>query len=183
MTTFAAKNTSESSSKSEHPNEKLAQFLWTGFILSFFLIQAVIWTFAISITATDSSHAVIADYDQKAIDWDKNQELRRSSQRLGWAVKLDVAADGDIMSRRELTLRLADKNGHPIQNAVISVDAFHRARAANKQSLEFEESDPGIYRAVIEIRKSGQWQFSGNATLGQNVFLIEDRQSIQLVRK
>ncbi len=46
--------------------ERSAQFLWMGFIISFFAIQAVIWTFALIMTSNDKSHAVVAGYDEKA---------------------------------------------------------------------------------------------------------------------
>ena len=59
--------------------EKTAQLMWTGFILGFFVIQAIIWIIAISITARDASHAVVAGYDEKALKWDDQKALSAAS--------------------------------------------------------------------------------------------------------
>ena len=47
--------------------EKSARMVWTAFILTFFFIQACVWTFAITVTAGDNSHAVVAGYEQRGI--------------------------------------------------------------------------------------------------------------------
>ena len=73
--------------------EKTAQFVWTGFILLFFVIQAIVWTVAISITTRDPSHAVVAGYDEKALNWDDEKALRLASANLGWQAEI-VIDDG-----------------------------------------------------------------------------------------
>ncbi len=59
--------------------EKTAQFLWTGFILMFFVLQAILWTVAITLTTGDKSHAVIASYDARALNWDEEVAQRNAS--------------------------------------------------------------------------------------------------------
>ena len=70
--------------------EKTAQFLWTGFILMFFVIQAIVWIIAITLTSNDKSHAVLPDYDQRALNWNEQVKVRAASEKLGWQSRLSI---------------------------------------------------------------------------------------------
>ena len=159
--------------------EKSAQLMWTGFILMFFLIQAVIWTVAISATANDRSHVVVAGYDEKALMWDEEKALRAASVRLGWRAEISVSSGGDIYGIRNVTIKLQDANQTPIEKATLELTAFHRARAADRQQIEVSELSHGVYSGMIRIQKSGPWQFDGIAKKGDDTLLISERQSIK----
>jgi nitrogen fixation protein FixH len=173
-------------------NEKLAQFLWTGFVLSFFLIQAVIWTVAISITANDASHAVVAGYDQQALNWDEVKAAQLASTRLGWTADLQVDRSGDILGNRVITLKLQSRQQQPINNATVTLVAHHRGQAANKQHIELGPIASGVYSGTIRIDRDGIWKFTGTAKrtaadgkteqIGQDVFLIEQQLTLALNR-
>ena len=156
-------------------NEKTAQFLWTGLILMFFLIQAIIWTFAISITSRDSSHAVVSDYDEQALNWDEVQRQRALSESLGWNSEIRVDPTGDIRGNRVVTLVLKDHDEQPVDNATVSLKAFHRGRAAEVQFVTLEPKGAGVFTTTLQIRHSGQWLFSGTAIAGENQFLFEQQ--------
>ena len=156
----------------EH-KEKTAQFIWTGFILLFFLIQAIIWIVAITLTSHDPSHAVVAGYDEKALHWDQEKAMRNASQQLGWQASLQIDPTTDIARQHLLTLQLEKADETPVENAAITLKAFHRGRAGVPQKIDMAETGPGIYSGKIEIRKSGNWQFDGLAIAGEDVFLIE----------
>ena len=159
--------------------EKTAQLVWTGFILSFFLIQAVIWTIAISVTANDQSHAVVAGYDEKALLWDEEKARRAASANLGWQSELVVDPDSDIRGFREVTIKLQDANDRPIENATVDLTAFHRGHAAQQQLVTFSEHNDGVYWGQVQVRHSGQWQFDGVARQGDDAFIFNERQSIK----
>lgn len=156
--------------------EKTAQFLWTGFILVFFLIQAIIWIVAITLTAGDKSHAVLPDYDQRAMHWNEEVALRDASQQLGWESQLKVLETSDIRGNRDFRISLTDDVHQPVTSAKIQVRAFHLARAGDPQIIHFKEIEPGLYSGTIQIRKTGNWQFEGLATTGPDVYLINERQ-------
>jgi nitrogen fixation protein FixH len=158
-----------------HPHERTYQLIWTGIILSFFLIQAVIWTVAFSITANDRSHVVLADYDQKSLNWDKEQAVRRASLALGWQSVLTVDTTGDIRGNRVLTLTLHDRAGQPVDVAAIDLSAFHRGQAADVQQLRLKRIGPGEYATTVRVRKSGQWQFTGSVRNEDDEFLVDER--------
>ncbi len=162
--------------------EKLAQFIWTGFILMFFLIQAVIWTVAISITSRDSSHSVVADYDQQALMWDETQAAKRASESLQWNADLQINEPADILGNRNVAMTLIDASQQPIENASVSLRAYHRGRSAEVQELLLDEISPGIYESTVQVQHGGSWQFSGLAVRGQQQFLIDERQLIAIER-
>lgn len=161
-----------------HPRERTAQLAWTGFILIFFVIQAIIWTVAITITSRDSSHAVIEGYDEQALKWDDVQSRRRASEALGWSCEIVVGDVVDVFENRAITISLADKNQQPVEQASVNLQAFHRGRAAEKQRLQFQNVGGGIYASTLQVRHPGIWQFSGSAVCGDQIFLIEQRQAM-----
>lgn len=160
--------------------EKTAQLIWTGFILAFFIIQAIIWIAAISFTSSDLSHAVVAGYEEQALKWDEAKSMRRASAELGWDCRIVVDGSADIRGNRAITLVIADKNNQPVENAKIAVRAFHRGRAAEVQDLAFQEVGPGIYSSKVQIQRTGQWQFSGRISSENRNYLIEQQQFIQI---
>lgn len=158
----------------EH-KEKTAQLLWTGFILLFFIIQAIIWIVAISITSRDPSHAVVAGYDEKALHWDDEKALRAASANLGWQAEILVDSTSDIRDNHAMTIRLQDRSKSPIEGASVVLRAFHRALAGQPQSIPLSEINAGIYAGQIQISKGGQWQFEGTVQLGEDTYVIDQR--------
>ena len=163
--------------------EQTAQFIWTVFILMFFVIQAVIWTVAITITASDTSHAVVAGYDEEALHWDDVRRERTASAALGWTSELKVSSSADLRDFRIVTVQLADRHKQPVENAILELDVFHRGRAANVQTISFNEMGPGVYSAKIRIDRTGFWQFSGFAKQDTNQFIINERVRIKPIKK
>ena len=159
--------------------EKSAQLLWTGFILMFFVIQAILWTVAITLTSGDKSHAVVASYDERALNWDEEVAQRNASIRLGWQADLFLDSAADIRKFHVITLKVQDSRQQPVAGAVIEMVAFHRALAGEPQSVDLAEVGEGVYSGKIQVHKSGLWQFEGKATRGGDVFLIKDQQMLK----
>lgn len=156
-----------------HPNENTAQLLWTAFILMFFMIQAVIWTIAITVTATDTSHTVVADYDELALKWDEVKKMQQASAELGWTCEINVGETADVLGNRNLTLKLKDRNGQPLENISLELTAFHRAHAAKPFHLSFTQVDSVTFSTILPVKKYGKWQFSGKAFNDDQLYLIE----------
>lgn len=147
----------------------------------FFLIQAVIWTVAITLTSGDESHSIVANYDQKALEWDKQKAQLAASAKLGWTSQVSVEAQGDIRGLRQVKLRLLDEQGNPVRGAVIQLNGFHRAKSRIPQQIKFTEDQDGNYEGSVIIRKSGQWQFDGQAAVGESVYIIHEILHLQKV--
>ena len=155
------------------PKERSAQLLWTTIILMFFSIQAIIWTVAISITANDSSHAVVAGYDEQALSWDEVKKARQLSDHLGWLAQISVDSTGDIRGNRGLTVQVKDRDGNSIPNANVQLRAFHRGAAGEPQLVAFDEIGPGVYASTIRVNRFGKWCFAGTVTVDEDVLLID----------
>ncbi len=161
--------------------EKTAQLRWTVFILLFFLIQAVIWIVAISITTRDPSHAVVADYDERALNWDEERALRRASAALGWTATIRVDEAADIRGNRVIAIEISDGQ-QPVTDARLELTAFHRARAGQPHQLLMKEVGPGVYSGTLQVRHSGLWQFSGVARHNDDTFLFDERKRLNAKR-
>jgi nitrogen fixation protein FixH len=159
--------------------EKTAQFLWTGFILMFFVLQAILWTVAITLTAGDKSQAIVANYDERALNWESEVAQRGASARLGWRANLLVDFAADIRKFHVVTLTIQDSAATPVSGAVIELIAFHRALAGEPQQIKFVEVGDGVYSGNMQISKSGLWQFEGKAVRGSDVYLIKDQQMLK----
>ena len=155
--------------------EKSAQLLWTAFILMFFLIQAVIWTVAISLTAGDKSHMILANYDERALNWDDEVAKRHASDKLGWQAEFHFDASGDVQSYHVLSLTIQGPDEQPVSNASVQLTCFHRAYAALPQEITLKEVGLGVYSGKIRVTRSGRWQVEGTATQNENVLLINQQ--------
>ncbi len=160
--------------------EKTAQLMWTGFILIFFIVQAIIWMVAISITIRDPSHAVVAGYDEKALKWDEEKVQNLASANLGWQAEILIDSTADILGNHAITVRLDDREHSPVKDAKFEFRAFHRALAGQPQPILLSEINDGVYAGQIQIRKSGLWQFEGVAQKGDDTFLIDQRLSLEV---
>jgi nitrogen fixation protein FixH len=151
--------------------EATARLLWTGGIIAFFVIQAVLWTVAITLTSQDPSHVVLEGYDQRALNWDSWQETVRASAALGWKAELQIGESANVTGQRDLTLRLVDRNGQPVSAAAIDLKLFHRARAAEAETFRLQELLPGEYVTSFRPQHAGIWKFEITATKGTDKFL------------
>lgn len=151
--------------------EAIARMLWTGGIIAFFAIQAVLWTVAITLTSQDPSHVVLEGYDQRSLNWDSWQETVRASAALGWKAELQIGNTADVMGQRDLTLRLADRSGQAISNAMVELKLFHRARAAEAETLSLQELLPGEYVTSFRPQHAGTWKFEVTTIRGTDQFL------------
>jgi nitrogen fixation protein FixH len=158
--------------------ELKAQFVWTSFILTFFLVQAMVWVAAISITSGDSSHAVVASYDENALKWDELKSLQQASDRLGWNANIELEDAANVLGEHQVTVFLQDRQGNAIEDANVVLQAFHCARASEVQSVQLVEKDHGQYQGVLRVMHAGMWQLSGTASVMGQVFLIEQRMQI-----
>jgi nitrogen fixation protein FixH len=162
--------------------EATARMLWTGGIIGFFLIQAILWTVAITLTSQDPSHAVLEGYDQRALNWDSWQESQRASAALGWISKLEVSAIAQVDGRRSLILQISDRDGSPLTGVAATVRVFHRARAGEAKLIPLEEATPGSYIGDFQAQHSGLWTLELIALKGEQRYLQEFRMELDRER-
>ncbi len=151
--------------------EATARLLWTGGIIGFFAIQAILWTVAITLTHQDPSHAVLEGYDQRALNWDAWQKTLQASVALGWRAELEVGPASGVEQRRELVIRLTDRERQPVTEAKVELRLFHRARAGEAKIISLQEILPGEYVTTFRPQQPGIWKFELTATNGESQFL------------
>lgn len=162
--------------------EATARMLWTGGIIGFFLIQAILWTVAITLTSQDPSHAVLEGYDQRALNWDSWQEAQRASAALGWSSILEVSSTAEVDGRRNLFLQLTDRDGKPLTGANATLRVFHRARAGEAKTVSLEEATPGTYVGDFQAQHSGFWTLELAALKGEQRYFEEFRMELDQER-
>jgi nitrogen fixation protein FixH len=150
--------------------EAIAQMAWTTGIIAFFGLQAILWSVAIFLTSNDPSHAIVENYDKKAMNWDAQREAEEASRKLGWTCEISPSAPLKNERQRTVEICLRDRKLEPISGATVSVRTFHKARAAHPVEQQLAESGAGVYSCVLEMPKQGQWQFEVTADLGDDHF-------------
>ena len=159
--------------------EATARLLWTGGIIGFFIIQAILWAVAITLTSQDPSHAVLDGYDERALNWDSWQESRRASEALGWSSKLEISEKAQVNGRRSLILQLSDRDGSALSGAHVSLRVFHRARAGEAKTIRLEEATPGNYVGDLQAQLSGFWTLELTALKGEQRYFKEFRMELE----
>lgn len=146
--------------------EAFAAMIWTGGIIGFFVIQAIIWAVAITITHSDPSHAVIANLDERVGSWDRRREAQAASDQLGWQTVVQVMPPASTSGQPQVQIRLQDRAGNPVVAEQLEVTGFHRARVTERQTLPLEVVEPGVWRVTTDLKRAGWWRFEGHASRG-----------------
>jgi len=167
---MATPNTKLTSAEEQQSREALAQMLWTGGIIGFFAVQAVVWAIAITLTYRDPSHAVIADLDERVGSWDLRRAAHVASENLGWQTVIEVTPGETGQNTKQVQLRLQDRAGNLVAAERIDVFGFHRARVTERKRLALELIEPGVWRIAEDIKRPGWWRFEGQASLGADEF-------------
>jgi nitrogen fixation protein FixH len=146
----------------------------------------------IRIAVDDPGFAVEPGYYQQALNWDAHRAEQQRSANLGWNATWDVSqpATGAGQTKPEahtLHVSLNDVMGAPLDDASVSVVAFHNARAAETQSLQLHRSTPGQYDARLVVTRSGLWHLRlvavrGNDRFSEAVTLDFDREGRLLAK-
>lgn len=100
-----------------------------------------------------SSFVVETDYDRKALHWEDTARQLRHNSELGWRLQIDSTNKG------QLRVSLSDTQGHPLEGATVSVEAFHHAHARSKIVATLSAAGPGQYLTPTSIDTSGLWEF------------------------
>lgn len=126
---------------------------WFPWMLVAILLVSVGANIYLVVRATnDPSFAIEPDYYAKAVEWDRIQDEKAASEALGWKMVVDARPD-------ELRVRLTDRLGRPIDDAVVEVEAFHNARASQRIVGALAPLGQGVYRLEYPFERSGLWEY------------------------
>lgn len=138
--------------------ERLAMLRWTAIIIGFLGGGVGMWIYAAILAVSDPSMAVVPDYHEKALQWDKQVKINADSRALGWTVHPVAGPLDSTNGKRVLTLFLRDAQSAPIVGAVGELRLYHHARAGQAQTVSLKETAPGSYEATVDMQRTGTWQ-------------------------
>jgi nitrogen fixation protein FixH len=160
--------------------ETWARRRWLAFIVGIFIFQAALWVFAISLVASDASHAVVSDYDQRALDWDRHLHRRQRSAALGWSASIAVEPGPVTGEDRLIVIGLEDASALPVDDARVELTLFHQARASERRTITLQPIGLGRYEGLAPMNQGGKWRFELLARRGEDELVVERVQALHL---
>ena len=133
--------------------ERRSRRFWVLLIVGFFSLDIAIAAIAISMAAGDPSFRSIPGFGERAVAWDQRQSLKEAWNKQGWAI--EIARVQPSMDAVEIVLK--DAAGNPVSGCTGSVTMFHYTRVATQWKAPLEETQPGLYRAKVDVSKPGMW--------------------------
>jgi nitrogen fixation protein FixH len=143
---------------------------WPVAIVAVLVASAAINLIVVAVATRDPSFAVEPDYYRKALAWNATMAQEERNARLGWRadVALDPAPPGGAAT--QIVLELTDGNAKPVENARISIDALHNARAADVVTVSLDPRGGGRYIGTLPRTRPGLWELRVTAEHGSERF-------------
>jgi nitrogen fixation protein FixH len=113
------------------------------------------------------------DYYRKGLEWDRLRAEKAKSDALGWKASVEI-----IAGERAVLVRLADASGLPVDDAVVSGEAFAHRESSKRAALTFAAAagESGTYVAGLSQTKAlvpGKWRVSLTAVRGDDRFVLD----------
>jgi nitrogen fixation protein FixH len=154
-----------------------AKIFWVGLIVALLSMTVLTYGVGLILAISDPSFAVEENYEQKAENWDEIQRERHESDQLGWTIDLSVKPGG-IRGEADVSLELYDQWGKAIHEAIVEVECFHNARAADIQRTQLDFVADQYYGKRMMLQRSGLWEFRLRITAGDDIFVKKLRKSV-----
>ena len=152
--------------------ERLAAWRWPLGIVAMLAANAAAQGILYYKATHDPGFAIEKDYYRRALAYDAHAAEERASAALGWSAAVDVDA-------RSIALRLAGRDGRPIDGATVHVEAFANARAADVQRLACASLGAGRYEARVDCARPGEWIVRIEVEKDGQRFLDEVRRDVR----
>jgi hypothetical protein len=143
---------------------------WPVLIISALVIHVVVSLATVVIATSNPSYAVEENYYQKALAWDASRAQERHNLELAWQLDFEVAPPPAAGSDPQLVVRLADRDGLPLDGARVAVAAFHNARADQIVRAEPAATGGGVYACPLAMRRAGRWELRFTVDCGGEHF-------------
>jgi len=140
------------------PVTRAARVRWPLIVVGLLMTHVGAMMLAVQIASSDTGHAVLPNYYDKAIRWDDRQAEARESDRLGWSVSVTPAALTDANGDRAVRILMHDRFGAPVVDAAVSARVWHHALGDAHDLLVRPTGEPGLYVATAPMARPGSWQ-------------------------
>jgi nitrogen fixation protein FixH len=155
---------------------------WPVAIVSVLVASATINLVVVAVATRDPSFAVERDYYRKALAWDATMAQEARNASLGWHADATLAPPSRGATATELAVVLTDRNARPVDQARISVEALHNARAADIITVPLEPRGAGRYIGSFPRTRPGLWELRVTADHGTERFTAVVMRELASVR-
>jgi nitrogen fixation protein FixH len=146
---------------------------WPLIIVGLLAVHVTLMLTAAAIATRDRSFAVLPNYYENAVNWDKTRAAMESSRELGWKLQINPAAAIDPHGSRQVAILLTDAQGQPIPNAKLDLTYYHHAHANEAASVTLSATEPGRFATNLPMRYDGFWQFKAKVEAGGKTFVTD----------
>ena len=145
--------------------------VWPGLVVVMLGGSVLTGVVTMTLATGDPSFAIEPDYYERALAWDEDAARRRASESLGWSADTSLATSADALGNRVFTVTLIDRDGQPIDDARVSMTAFHKASSAERETFHFDHTGQGVYVTQLSSPRDGAWQIDLVAARHDDTFL------------
>lgn len=145
-------------------------WLWPAIVIGFLALHASLWIGFATIAVTDPHFSVEPDHYRKSLAWDRTAAELRRSRELGWTVQLETDGQALPPGRRRVACRVLDRDGHPVENARVQIEAFPHAQGNQRLHAELRDEGNGNYTATLPMRRDGLWECRLRVSRGADTF-------------
>ncbi len=149
----------EPSQTSTEPTSTWQAYFWPGFVVALLSGHVLLLLAMVYIAVSDRSFAVEPDYYQQGLHWDDIAAQQRRNAELGWHISIDFGDPAGPLAKRELRCLLTDRDGSPLEDALIDLIAFPHSRGTQRELVMLEPVGEGLYAASMRFQKKGLWEF------------------------
>jgi nitrogen fixation protein FixH len=127
---------------------------WPLVIVGMLLLHASIIVGTIVVVSSKNDMYVEPDYYAKSVDWDTQRAMLQAAEEMGWVV--DIRADS---SANKLTVSIMDRNGDPIEGALVEVHCVHPAdESTRSQAVLYADGESSYSTKSIAMNQAGFWK-------------------------
>lgn len=147
--------------------ERRAKRTWVSLVVGLLGLQIVLGAVAINLATTDRSVAIVPDYHNVALNWDKENASRTLAGRSGWNLQVDLSDTVDESGMRHVGVSVHDNDDQPVDELKLNAVAFHHARGDDTIEFSLQSIGDGRYQALVPASRAGVWQFSFSFSIGE----------------
>ena len=133
-----------------------AAWRWGSLIVGLLGLQVAGGVIAILLATGDESVAVVPNYHEKALNWDREIAAQAASAALGW--KCDVAPTGAGSLPAGLRIALTNREGNPVQVVSGTLRLYRHARANDVRELPIRPGEFSLVELPGCFEVAGLWQ-------------------------
>jgi len=140
------------------------------------LIAVSLTMATITVTLAVTNDAMVAEpgYYEQAVRWDEHKAQLAANGSLQWRVTPELAGGA-------LTIRVEDKHGVPIDDALVEVELIPALDPGARVRLDAPPRPAGGYGVVWPAGPSGRWQIRTRVDRGGQIYTDHTERLLRVV--